>query len=389
MALVSEKTETSKAAPKHGRLLPVQGAFQKTLASKAKAAGASSAVDKNGSTTKAALAKALQNLRKGVHSDGKQAAGEPASGGAKVAQAQAHAPASAIGAVVQAQAAKLILDPGEAAEAAEGGHTSKKKTAAQTAKHTDGLATLPGLPGPAPTVAGPGTLPGNEGETVRVAAASHAAARKSAEIKVHVVDARKKTMDSPAPSDDSPSGVKGPAASSSEKNTALPGVARNGTETVVQEPRRQSHSAPTASAGALERLREMAGSELVRAAGIVLRDGGGEIKLTLKPESLGSVRIRMNLVDNAIEGRIIVDNSAVKHAFEGSLDSLMRALTAEGFQTASLSVSVGGQNADNGRQDDRDAAPRVRRVGAAQGFDRNVPGVESLSLGDLLVNLFV
>jgi flagellar hook-length control protein FliK len=133
----------------------------------------------------------------------------------------------------------------------------------------------------------------------------------------------------------------------------------------------------------------MAGSELVRAAGIVLRDGGGEIKLTLKPESLGSVRIRMNLVDNAIEGRIIVDNSAVKHAFEGSLDSLMRALTAEGFQTASLSVSVGGQNADNGRQDDRDAAPRVRRVGAAQGFDRNVPGVESLSLGDLLVNLFV
>jgi len=28
-------------------------------------------------------------------------------------------------------------------------------------------------------------------------------------------------------------------------------------------------------------------------------------------------------------------------------------------------------------------------VGAAQGFDRNVPGVESLSLGDLLVNLFV
>ena len=386
MALVSEKTETSRAAPKHGRLLPVQGAFQKTLASKAKAGGASGAVDKNPSATKAALLKALQNLRKGAHSDGMQAAGQPGSGGAKGVQAQAHAPASGIGAVVQA--AKLILDPGEAAEAAEGGHTSKKKTAAQTAKHTDGLATLPGLPGPAPTIAGPGTLPGNEGEKVRVAAASHAAARKSAEIKVHVVDARKKTMDSPALSDDSPSGVKGSAPSSIEKNTALPGVARNGTETVVQEPRKPSHSAPTASAGALERLREMAGSELVRAAGIVLRDGGGEIKLTLKPESLGSVRIRMNLVDNAIEGRIIVDNSAVKHVFEGSLDSLMRALTAEGFQTASLSVSVGGQNADNGRQDDRDAAPRVQRV-SAQGFDRNVPGVESLSLGDLLVNLFV
>jgi len=135
----------------------------------------------------------------------------------------------------------------------------------------------------------------------------------------------------------------------------------------------------------------MAGSELTRAAGIILRDGGGEIKLTLKPESLGSVRIRMNLVDNAIEGRIIVDNTAVKHVFEGSLDSLMRALTAEGFQTASLQVSVGGQGSDNGRPD-KEPSQRMRRVNGPAGPagpDWNVPGLESMSLGDLLVNLFV
>jgi flagellar hook-length control protein FliK len=133
----------------------------------------------------------------------------------------------------------------------------------------------------------------------------------------------------------------------------------------------------------------MAGSELLRATNIVLNDGGGEIRLVLKPESLGSVRIRMNVVDNAIEGRIIVDSAAVKHVFDGSVDALRRALTAEGFQTGSLQVSVGGQNADTGlRQQQQQAPVAGRRIGE-QGFERNVPGVENVSLGDLFVNLFV
>ena len=138
---------------------------------------------------------------------------------------------------------------------------------------------------------------------------------------------------------------------------------------------------------ALERLRGMAGSEMVKASGIILRDGGGEIRLVLKPESLGSVRIRMNLVDNGIEGRIIVDNAAVKQVLDGSLDTLEKALTAQGFQTASLEVSVGGQNTEGGRTA-QEPHPALRRE-SAEGFERNVPGVESVSLGDLLVNLFV
>ncbi len=139
----------------------------------------------------------------------------------------------------------------------------------------------------------------------------------------------------------------------------------------------------------IERLREMAGTELVRASTMVLRDGGGEIRLVLKPESLGSVRVRMNLVDNHIEGRIIVDSAAVKHVFDGSVDALRRALTAEGFQMGSLQVSVGGQDAraDQGHRD-RQPPEAVRRV-TAQGFERNVPGAEDVSLGDLFVNLFV
>jgi len=139
----------------------------------------------------------------------------------------------------------------------------------------------------------------------------------------------------------------------------------------------------------LERLRDMAGSELMRASQLVLKDGGGEIRLVLKPESLGSVRVRMNLVDNAIEGRIIVDSSAVKHVLDGSVDALRRALTAEGFQMGSLQVSVGGQEAQSDLRRRQDEAPtEIRRI-AARGFERSMPGAEDMSLGDLFVNLFV
>lgn len=163
--------------------------------------------------------------------------------------------------------------------------------------------------------------------------------------------------------------------------------------TAVRETFTETLPKPAPAAGAsaqtpLERLREMAGSELVRASTMVLKDGGGEIRLVLKPESLGSVRIRMNVVDNAIEGRIIVDSAAVKHVFEGSVDALRRALTAEGFQMGSLQVSVGGQNNEADERRRQEQGPAVKRI-AAQGFERNVPGVENVSLGDLFVNLFV
>ena len=200
---------------------------------------------------------------------------------------------------------------------------------------------------------------------------------------IHVVDLRKRTADK-----SSDAGVQRIAqTASASKETGTLFIPQQSALKDIEIPRKAAPASTAAPQTGLERLREMAGSELIRATNLVLRDGGGEIRLVLKPESLGSVRIRMNLVDNKIEGRIIVDTSAVKQVMDQNIDALSRALTAGGFQTASLEVSVGGQNADNGRQM-KDPPEEVRRV-AAQGFERNIPMEESLSMGDLLVNLFV
>jgi hypothetical protein len=227
-------------------------------------------------------------------------------------------------------------------------------------------------------------------------AAVSAAGRRGTEPRVFVLDLRRNAEQAASEAKAAVNGIQGQSSAREADGAqgALAGLrAGAGREATAsgREGRTGRAQAGGSAAGpfesALERLRGMAGSELVKSSGIILRDGGGEIRLVLKPESLGSVRIRMNLVDNGIEGRIVVDNAAVKQVLDGSIDALTKALTAQGFQTASLEVAVGGQNAGG----DRTASePRPARTQAsAEGFERNVPGIETLSLGELLVNLFV
>jgi len=164
------------------------------------------------------------------------------------------------------------------------------------------------------------------------------------------------------------------------RNAALdPGTA--GRESAVQESPAAARQVP------VQNLRDILPGELVKTAGIVVRDGdAGEIRLVLKPESLGSVRIRMSLGDDGIEGRIIVDSQAVKEIFEGRLSDLAQALQQEGFQNATLSVSVGGGDADGRRREETASGSPPKRL--ENELERAVPAVGPVSMnGDYRVNL--
>jgi len=92
------------------------------------------------------------------------------------------------------------------------------------------------------------------------------------------------------------------------------------------------------------RLADVMKNEMVKHTGLILKDGGGgEIHLVLKPESLGSVRVRLNLDDNHIVGKIIVDNNTVKQIMEENLGHLETALQQNGYQAAAFDVSVAGE----------------------------------------------
>jgi flagellar hook-length control protein FliK len=304
-------------------------------------------------------------------------------------------------------AEKSGVSPGtaeEAAHKASPAHGAAKKTTAEKAgaeKHSDHLARLlvQGLAGTqaagpprleqlksAPAVgSGNSSAEGSEGS--QRAEASRAAAAQRGQPRIQIVDLRRTSEGQQQALQGEGARPSKPASGEKESGPLLGARLSSLRDQPAPEPVRASPGASTQFSTALDRLRATAGTELVKAGGIVLRDGGGEIRLVLKPESLGSIRIRMNLVDNHIEGRIIVDSSAVKHVIDGSVDALARALTAEGFQTASLSVSVSGQQAEDGRADREQAQPVPRA--AVEGFQSSIPDAQEVALGDLLVNLFV
>ncbi len=92
-----------------------------------------------------------------------------------------------------------------------------------------------------------------------------------------------------------------------------------------------------------KQLQEGGTRDLAKNIRFVLKDNNhGEIKLILKPEALGKVRIHLNLDENNIVGKIIVENNSVKQVFQNNLADLSRALEDSGFDSAALDVSVGG-----------------------------------------------
>jgi flagellar hook-length control protein FliK len=91
-------------------------------------------------------------------------------------------------------------------------------------------------------------------------------------------------------------------------------------------------------------------SDIVRQAAIVLKDGGqGVIRLSLKPETLGSVKIQLEMSENNIMGRIIVDSGDALRAFDKVVPSMEQAFKDSGFETATLSASL--SNSDGRRED--------------------------------------
>jgi flagellar hook-length control protein FliK len=95
-------------------------------------------------------------------------------------------------------------------------------------------------------------------------------------------------------------------------------------------------------------LRGDLSADIVRQAAIVLRDGGeGTIKLSLKPETLGKVKIHLEMAENRIEGLIFVENEEALRAFEQEIHTLEQSFRDSGFE-ASLNAALDYQ--DNGQR---------------------------------------
>jgi flagellar hook-length control protein FliK len=124
---------------------------------------------------------------------------------------------------------------------------------------------------------------------------------------------------------------------------------------------------------------------------MVLKDGGeGLIRLSLKPESLGNVKIRLELSENKIAGHIIVENSDALRAFERELPVLEAAFKDSGFSGASLELAQNSAD-EAGGQRNREGVPFYSERLAASGYeassDYRTGNAEAFIRGNTRVNM--
>ncbi|MDR3337033.1 MAG: flagellar hook-length control protein FliK, partial [Treponema sp.] len=133
-------------------------------------------------------------------------------------------------------------------------------------------------------------------------------------------------------------------------------------------------------------LHENLNGDIVRHASIMLKDGGeGIIRLSLRPEHLGNVKIRLEMTENKIAGRIIVESNEALRAFEQEIGSLEQAFRDSGFDGASLEMSVasgGGQDGKGRQREGEEASGRQpgpyfseRLMAASYGGNSNADGL--------------
>jgi len=87
-------------------------------------------------------------------------------------------------------------------------------------------------------------------------------------------------------------------------------------------------------------------SDFVRAGSIVLRDNNaGTINLVLRPESLGNVKISLQLSDKVVSGQITVHSEEAYNAFKESADALKNAFAQSGFEAGGFTVAYSSAGA--------------------------------------------
>ncbi|MDR1074682.1 MAG: flagellar hook-length control protein FliK [Treponema sp.] len=139
-------------------------------------------------------------------------------------------------------------------------------------------------------------------------------------------------------------------------------------------------------------------NDIVRQASIVLRDGGhGTIRLSLKPETLGSVKIRLELVENKITGTIFVSSEEAYRVFEKEAHTLEQAFKESGFESADLNTTFASGDGRSGRQwDEAETSRYFSERFVAERYDaiETVETVHALGSGwepeqRIAVNMFV
>lgn len=101
--------------------------------------------------------------------------------------------------------------------------------------------------------------------------------------------------------------------------------------------------------------------ELIKQAQIILKRGGGEMKLEMKPEGMGQVHLRVSVENGQVNVQMMTENDAAKKALEKGLGELKSTLAAQQLKVESLRVDVGNDIQKQLDQNNQDQAREQAR----------------------------
>jgi flagellar hook-length control protein FliK len=117
-------------------------------------------------------------------------------------------------------------------------------------------------------------------------------------------------------------------------------------------------------------LHQNLNNDIVRHASVILRDSAeGTIRLALKPESLGNVKIRLEMAENKITGNIIVESEEALRAFEREITSLEKAFVESGFEGANLEMSLAANGGGAEQWQEMESGQSIARLIAAAHYE--------------------
>ncbi len=175
--------------------------------------------------------------------------------------------------------------------------------------------------------------------------------------------------------------VQGKMTAGEEKNTelrsdktafdpsSLPVSLQGGKETALAENAALRH---ITKADLIRELKDQGSAEILREAKILVKDGqSGEIKLVLRPQELGTVKINLILENKHIVGRIFVENNIVKEALQTAFGDLKEVFAQQGMELGALDVFVSQESREDfwqAENDDADTMPfkLAQAVGAVE-----------------------
>jgi len=116
-------------------------------------------------------------------------------------------------------------------------------------------------------------------------------------------------------------------------------------------------------------LRGNLSMDIIRDAMIIAKNGGeGTIRLSLRPASLGDVKIHLEMTENRITGLIVVESNEALRAFVKELSVLERAFKDSGFSEANLEMFLAqdGWNFAGEEQQEEDFSAPSQQMAASR-----------------------